>query len=237
MVFSDVGIKYSVIIPCYNESARLRDKITNFTKILDARKDVELIFVDDGSVDGTKYVIPAFDRIKVYSYSNNGGKWQAIRRGWSIASGRYCILSDADFSYNILDFIGYIEMYSNIDGVLIGNRYNPVNELPFDRWFASRVFNRFARIICGISVCDSQSPAKVWSNSVNVGRVRVAMKENGFAADVEFLALCKKMGIKIKEIDIPYRAQGGSTVSIRKHSMGMLKSLFRIRRNVANGGN
>jgi len=230
MVFDNFAIKYSIIVPCYNESIRLKQKMKYFLEIFNKRSDVEIIFVDDGSIDGTRNVIPILERVKIVSYDNNAGKWEAIKRGWLVASGRYCVLSDADYSYDILEFIDYVEKYGYTSGILIGNRYNSINEIPFGRWFASRMFNVMARVICGITVDDSQSPAKIWDNSVAMMRVWAQMNESGFAGDVEFLVLCKKYnGITAMEVDIPYVAQQGSTVSVRKHSLKMFHSLIRIR--------
>ena len=83
-------MKFSIIIPCYNES---QDIVKNVDKIKDylASKnlDYELLLVNDGSKDNTKEVIESIPNVKALSYEPNRGKGAAIKYGIGNATGDY----------------------------------------------------------------------------------------------------------------------------------------------------
>src|SRR4051794_16282819 len=73
-----------VIIPCYNEAARLDAEA--FRSFMAANANVQLLFVDDGSGDATLRVLEELTRLdparmSVLPLSRNGGKAEAVRRG------------------------------------------------------------------------------------------------------------------------------------------------------------
>lgn len=93
----------SLIVPCYNEE----DALIPFMKVLDrvkasslAPETLELIFVDDGSKDGTLEILRrlAADNpsVKYLSFSRNFGKESAILAGLKAARGDYAAVMDAD---------------------------------------------------------------------------------------------------------------------------------------------
>ncbi len=91
----------SVIIPCYNEEASLPlfySRITNVMKTMGAI--FELVFINDGSSDGTQRVIEYLSekdsRVKYISFSRNFGKEAALWAGLEHAMGDYVALIDAD---------------------------------------------------------------------------------------------------------------------------------------------
>ena len=98
----------SVIVPCYNEEAALPcflDALRNTTAELYAEFScrTELLFVDDGSRDGTLSVLRDAARtesnVRYLSFSRNFGKEAAIYAGLQRAKGDYIVVMDADLQH------------------------------------------------------------------------------------------------------------------------------------------
>ena len=92
----------SVVVPCYNEEAVIRlyyEEMNKVTELL-TDYDFELIFVNDGSKDGTLGILKEFaskdNRVKFISFSRNFGKESAIYAGLKNSNGDYVVLMDAD---------------------------------------------------------------------------------------------------------------------------------------------
>lgn len=93
----------SCIVPCFNEEEVLPIYYEAMQKIMESQKDrlsFELIFVDDGSQDGTLQIVQKLcqkdDRIHYISFSRNFGKEAAMYAGFQHAKGDYVVTMDAD---------------------------------------------------------------------------------------------------------------------------------------------
>ena len=94
----------SVVLPCYNEekvlSLTYAELTSEMKKITD---DYELIFVDDGSRDGTCSLLKEFaagdDHVKYISFSRNFGKESAMLAGLRYSSGDFTVIMDSDLQH------------------------------------------------------------------------------------------------------------------------------------------
>src|SRR5262245_36020949 len=90
----------SVVIPVYNEREVLPKLLSALSRTLEKECDYELVFVDDGSVDGTtqdlKEAANKDHRIKSIFFSRNFGHQAAITAGLDFASGDAVAVMDAD---------------------------------------------------------------------------------------------------------------------------------------------
>ena len=94
----------SVIVPCYNEEENVKcfydELMRNSDFFAEKKLDIEIIYVDDGSKDGTvcevKKLKEADDRIRLISFSRNFGKEAAIYAGFKGSRGDYAVMMDAD---------------------------------------------------------------------------------------------------------------------------------------------
>lgn len=94
-------MKYSVVLPVYNEEENLPTLNKRVTKVLSGLKaDYEVIFVNDGSNDKTKQLLTSFNkknpRIKVVNFSRNFGHQTAVSAGLEYATGEAIAILDAD---------------------------------------------------------------------------------------------------------------------------------------------
>lgn len=95
-------MKLSLVVPCYNE----QDNVANFQDSVisafnDCGYDYEIVFIDDGSTDGTLFALRQLHKqqkcsVKVVSFSRNFGKEAGLYAGLKHASGEYIALIDAD---------------------------------------------------------------------------------------------------------------------------------------------
>lgn len=94
----------SIIVPCYNEKAVLADfhrEVTEQMGGLDCKYDYEIIYVNDGSTDGTQGIIEGFGggHVKYLCFSRNFGKESAMLAGLEYAAGDCAVIIDADLQH------------------------------------------------------------------------------------------------------------------------------------------
>lgn len=144
----------SIIVPCFNEE----DSVPLFYKEAVKQedffhgKDVELefIFVNDGSKDGTVMAVKALhekdERVHLVSFSRNFGKEAAIIAGLEKATGDFVVLMDADLQDPpaiLPEMYGYIE--EGYDSVAT-RRVNRKGEPPIRSFFARRFYGLMRKI-------------------------------------------------------------------------------------------
>ena len=93
-------MKLSVLMPVYNESATI-DLAVKQVLSVDYPCEMELVIVDDGSVDDTFARLESMsdERLTLHRHTKNQGKGAAIRTASRAASGDYLIICDADLEY------------------------------------------------------------------------------------------------------------------------------------------
>lgn len=146
----------SIIIPCFNEEEALLYFYPEICKVLDdMREDYELLFVNDGSTDGTLDVLKRYaenDKHVVYlSFSRNFGKEAAMYAGFCNTKGNYVVVMDADMQDPpfLLPEMLRILREENFDSVAT-RRVSRAGEPPIRSWFAKQ----FYKIINKISDTD-----------------------------------------------------------------------------------
>lgn len=95
------SLKFSVVIPLYNEVENLRVLHTRLTDVMSGLKEpYEIIYVDDGSTDGSFQTLKELhredNRVKVISFTRNFGQHIAVTAGLDHSKGESVILMDAD---------------------------------------------------------------------------------------------------------------------------------------------
>lgn len=146
----------SIIIPCFNEEEALSYFYPEICKVLnDIGEDYELLFVNDGSTDGTLDVLKRYaenDKHVVYlSFSRNFGKEAAMYAGFCNTGGEYVAVMDADMQDppSLLPEMLRILREENFDSVAT-RRVSRAGEPPIRSWFAKQ----FYKIINKISDAD-----------------------------------------------------------------------------------
>ena len=188
-----------VVVPCFNEEERL-DK-SAFLKHVDAQPDVGIIFVDDGSTDGTRALLAAICEEHPQSFDylcldRNRGKAEAVRVGMLDAlkrSPEYVGYWDADLSTRLDEipkFIAALDERSELLGVM-GCRIRRLGaavERQPNRHYLGRVFATVVSMMLGIGVYDTQCGAKLFRACPEIAEIFGAPFMSKWVFDVELIA-------------------------------------------------
>jgi len=121
----------SLIIPCYDEAdgiPQLCSRLRPLVRQLEAKGGVEIVFVDDGSRDGTQRVIEeqaAALPYRIASHHRNRGVGAAMRTGFAAARGDVLVTLDSDCSYDPERVVDLLEAIASGAEVATGSPYHP----------------------------------------------------------------------------------------------------------------
>ena len=236
----------SVVIPAYNESARLGKTLRAVVDYLSQNApDGEVIVVDDGSSDQTAALArEVFQdskglRTSVISYKSNLGKGRAVRLGLLAARSDVALFSDADLSTPITEAPKLVEPIVNgqcdvtfgsraLDRQLIGVHQS------WRREQGGRVFNLVVRLATGMPFWDTQCGFKAFSMSVCRPLIEAATIDR-FGFDVELLYLAFRAGLNLKEIPVRWDHNEGSKITLFTDSFKMVNEVNLIRQQARRG--
>ncbi len=237
-------IKLSVIIPAYNEEKRIGgtlEKIESYLQGSSLASEVEIILVDDGSVDGTVEAAKGAAgelACKVLENGTNKGKGYSVRRGMLAASGNLVLFSDADLSTPIEELRNMLPFFDKGFDVVIGSRAveGSVLEVPQPpiRQAMGKVFNFIIRVVVLGGFSDTQCGFKCFKKEA-AEKVFTLQKLNGFSFDVEALYIAKRLGLKVYEMPVRWIDSPDSRVSIIGSPFFMILELLKIRLNALRG--
>lgn len=227
----------SVIIPAYNEAARILPSLRRLDEYLhDHFRGFELIVVNDGSSDNTEDVVVRAKKeipsINYSGYKENRGKGYAIRQGVALSKGDMILLSDADLSTPVEEVEKLLAPYDEGCHVVIGSRGLDARTIvvrqPWWRELMGKTFNRIVRMLLLEGFKDTQCGFKLFHGGIGRELFRSTTVDR-FAYDVEILYRAVKAGYKVKEVPVKWLNSPESTVRPIKDSFQMAKDLVRIR--------
>lgn len=191
-------MELSIIVPAFNEEKRIGPFLKSLSLLSRKLRDFEIIFVNDGSTDGTLAILNKFCRmdkhVRVISYMPNKGKGFAVRRGVLASKGRKIIFIDADGS---IDPKNLLEMSKNLDSyeIVIGSRTHPsskISQTPV-RKVTSLLFNLSTGLMFGIGTGDKLCGFKGFRREAGLGLFK-NLASTRWVFDIELLYLAKKKG-------------------------------------------
>ncbi len=189
--------------------------------------------MDDGSADETAEIVKAVPTdgvsLKTLVHARNRGKGAAVRTGFGATEGESILLCDADLSTPIEELEELDRSLAG--GVAIGSRAVDRSLIekaqPRYRDLMGRVFNLAVQILAVRGIRDTQCGFKLFDGVL--GRSLAAHQRiDGFAFDVELLALAQAGGHEIREVPVRWRHVDESRVQPVIHSADMFLDLLRI---------
>jgi dolichyl-phosphate beta-glucosyltransferase len=163
--------KLCIVIPCYNESARL--PLNEFITFLNNNPDTLICFVNDGSKDSTttalEQIKERFDeKVHIVSYFKNVGKAEAVRRGMNYCSTNLSYDNiaylDADLSTSLTECVELSKYLNDEIDFCFGSRIRKIGsviERSFKRFLIGRVIATAISSTLDIMVYDTQCGCKV----------------------------------------------------------------------------
>ncbi|MGB9874149.1 MAG: glycosyltransferase family 2 protein [Hydrogenobacter sp.] len=186
----------SVVIPAYNEEQNIPILYQKLTQVLEG-KDYEIIFVDDGSEDGTFNVLEKIankdKRVKVIRFKRNYGQTSAMYAGFQHAKGDVIITMDADLQNDPEDIPALLKKLE--EGYDLVSGWRKDRKDPFlSRRLPSMIANWIISKATGVHLHDYGCTLKAYRAEL--------LKELELYGDMHrFLpALTKRQGAKITEI-------------------------------------
>ncbi len=161
----------SVVIPLYNEEESLPELHGRLTEVLSGLgKDYEVIFVDDGSTDGSLKALEKLfredRRVVVVSFRRNRGKSAALAAGFEKAKGEFVVTMDADLQDDpseIPNLIAKLDEYDLVSG------WKFPRKDPLSKRIPSKVINGLTAKLTGVRIHDMNCGLKAYRNEVVKG--------------------------------------------------------------------
>ncbi len=228
----------SVVIPAFNEEARIGETLRKIRAYLETRPDpFEIIVVGDGCRDRTCAVAAAClreeGRDRVLERSENRGKGRAVAEGVAAARGGLILFSDADLSTPIEEIEKLLPLAGEGFDVVIGSRALPDSDVQVrqrrPRESMGKIFNVLVRLLVLPGIRDTQCGFKLFRREA-ARDIFPRLRIDGFSFDVEALYLARKRGWRIAQAPVIWRNSPRSRVRIVRSSAAMLRDLLRIRR-------
>jgi glycosyltransferase involved in cell wall biosynthesis len=244
----------SVVIPAYNEGARLPDFVEQLTRSCFAHRDsvIEFIVSDDGSTPDhaerqRESVTQAQARLeearsphrfRYVAAERNGGKGAAIRRGWREAAPQAAWLAflDADGAVSAGEFLRLASLAAgtrDLD-VLVGSRILMAGrrvERRLFRHLQGRVFATLTDVRFRLGFYDTQCGVKLFRASL-LRPLLDRLQENRWLLDVELLALMRDQGARALEVPIDWADAGDSKVRFGVDAAKMFWGLRQMHRRL-----
>lgn len=165
----------TVIIPLYNEEESLVELYARLSEVLTGLvRGHELIFVDDGSTDGSLGALRELRardrRVKIISFKRNFGKSAALQEAFRATRGDIVITIDADLQDDPKEIPGLIEKLEEGADLVSGWKTNRKD--PITKTIPSKFFNFTTSIASGIKIHDFNCGLKAYRGDV-VKRISV----------------------------------------------------------------
>lgn len=236
-------IYLSLIVPAYNEAARLPVTLRRLHDYLEQKPfGYEILVLVDGSTDNTREVLqkmaPEIRNLKILERAVNRGKGYTVREGMLQARGRVRLFTDADNSTDISHFDQMEPLFDRGYDLVICSRdardapaaRQVVSQAWCKRWLG-KAGNLFIQLLAVPGIWDTQCGFKAFRDHA-AEKIFPRAVINGWGFDVEALALARALNYRIGIIPARWINDPRSHVRF----WGYLKVLWetvKVRRNLS----
>ncbi len=201
----------SIVIPAYNEENRIKSTLLTIADFVDEQSlKAEIIVVDDGSGDRTAAIVrqksSKIPNLRLVRQPRNLGKGAAVRAGVETATGATILMTDADNSTPIEE---YLRLAKHIDDhhIVIGSRHLRDSDVkvrqPLTRRVIGRVGNTLINIFLISGIKDTQCGFKLFRHAP-AKEIFSRQKITRWGFDMEALAIAELLDYPVKEVPVSW---------------------------------
>jgi len=236
--------RLTLLLPVYNEAARLESSLARLIAHAEALgESFEILCVDDGSRDDSADRAATFaqrdPRVRAVAQPINRGKGAAIRTGFEQARGDRIVFMDVDLSTDLSATEDVLAALDSGADVVLGSRHHsrarieqrqPVLRESLGKFFRRAVGAYFARgdfdFTCGFKGFR-RAAARSIARRMTIER---------WTFDVEIVVIARAHELRIEQVPVVWRHEGGSKVRVLHAVFTSLRDLARIALRRAVGG-
>lgn len=212
-------ITLSVVVPVFNE-ARTIEAVMQ--RLLTVPIPMEIVIVDDGSVDGTRALLEdrlaawrdlarQGTRLELVLHDGNQGKGAALRTGFQKVTGMIVTIQDADLEYDPHEFLHLAQpILEDRADVVYGSRYARGSNSDSPAWhrWGNRTITQLSNFATGCDWTDVETCYKMMRTEL-VRKIAPTLRERGFGIELELTAkLARLPRVRLHERPIAYRRRG-----------------------------
>jgi glycosyltransferase involved in cell wall biosynthesis len=239
------GVDLSLVVTTYREKDVLAGSLPAIAAALRAlRRPVEVVFVDDGSADGTAEWVASQGpsvadlRPRFLRHDVNRGRGAALRTGFLAARGTYCGYLDLDLEVDAAYVADAVRLLDAGADVVVGVRTYVPTRPGFDlRTFLSVGYRRLSRAVLRHRLADTETGFKLFRRE-RLAPLLSRIEEGGWFFDTEVMMVSWLAKRRIAELPVLFRRRHDkvSTVKVARDVRRYLVALWRFatrRRRVA----
>ncbi len=230
-------LTYSIVIPAYNESVRIRPTLHEILRhVQEQHWDAEILVVNDGSSDDTAQIVresgKLHPQVLLVENPGNRGKGYSVRNGMLHARGDICLFTDADLSSPITEAQKLFDAIGGGADVAIGSRWLQAGlqteRQPLYRQAFGRIFNLVLRVILGLRFADTQCGFKAFRREA-VQCIFPSQRIERWGFDPEILFLAGRAGLGVEEVPVLWAHSEGTRLHPLRDGIRMFVEVLRIR--------
>ncbi len=213
----------TLLIPCFNEAEgipQLCDRLRVLLGEMGVDADVELLFVDDGSTDGTADAIRREAEgltSRIVTHSRNMGLGAALRTGFASSSGEEIVTLDSDCTYDPVQVVDLLQALRRGAGVVTGSPYHPKGEVvSVQGWrlFLSKTLSWMYWLILPRRLYTYTSCFRAYRRDI---LREIGSTYNDFLAVTDLLVMAILKGIPVEEVPV--------TLTVRRFGRSKIRTL------------
>jgi hypothetical protein len=214
-------VELSIVLPCYNEMPVLHDSVARIADMLSLSKwPAEIIFVDDGSTDGTRAELEAYREqahgvpSRVILHEVNTGRGGAVTTGIRASRGRIVGFLDIDLEVDACYILPLaLEIERGAD-VAYGFRHYNVRPGGWVRWACSKGYMRLVSRMLGTPRMDTESGYKLFNRS-RILPLLDEVQNRGWFWDTEIMVRAYLAGMTIVHRPVLFRRRRDKRSTLR----------------------